>query len=67
MTTVNHSNHKAQTDFTVRAKVRLVELGWSVTELARRVSRSRTAVSIAINHPTMFPRIQQLIKGELGL
>lgn len=67
MSTANHKQRKTQTDFTILAKVRLVELGLSVTELARRVSRARNTVSMAINHPSTFPKVRELIERELRL
>jgi DNA-binding Xre family transcriptional regulator len=58
---------KAQTNFAIQAKVKLLQRGWTVTELAKRVGRSRNAVSIALHHSTMFPLVRERIKEELGL
>lgn len=51
----------------MKVKVRLVELGLDVTELARRLDLARNTVSLAINHPGLFKPTQNRIRRELGL
>jgi hypothetical protein len=53
--------------FDLTVKHRLVDLGLTVTELARRIGKSRPAVSTAIHHDSMFPAVKQLIKEAIGL
>lgn len=53
--------------FKLTVEHRLVDLGLSVTELARRIKKSRPAVSTAIHHESMFPAVKTLIRKELGL
>lgn len=58
---------KAQTNFATQAKICLVRRGWTVTQLAKRIGKSRTAVSTALHHPTMHAKVQALIREELSL
>lgn len=69
MAEANSVNTAAQPEnpFRVAVKVRLVELGMSVTQLATRLGLSRNAVSLAINHEGLFAPTKQRIKEELGL
>lgn len=69
MTNVNSQPEKAQEPSSLKKaiKLRMVELDISVTDLAKRIKRSRTATSGAINHATRHPAMKQLIRKELGL
>lgn len=68
MANANIVNKSAQaSSFRVRTKTRLLERGLTVTDLAASLGRSRNAVSIAINHETMFPSIKKLIQEALKL
>ncbi|CAK0781841.1 hypothetical protein CCP3SC15_990010 [Gammaproteobacteria bacterium] len=69
MTNVNSQPEKAQepSSFKKSVKLRLVDLDISVTDLSKRIRRSRTATSGAINHPTRHPAMKVLIRKELGL
>jgi plasmid maintenance system antidote protein VapI len=68
MPTVTTPTKSAQGEtFRLTAKKRLVELGWSVTDLANKVGVSRKAVSIAINHESMSPRMKDRIRKALKL
>lgn len=69
MTNVNSQPEKAQeaSSFKRTVKFRLLDLGLSVTDLSRRIRRSRTATSGAINHATRHPAMKLLIRKELGL
>ena len=57
----------AQEQFTTAVKKRLVEKRMSITKLAQKIGRSRNGVSMAINHPTLFPITRAKIKKELAL
>lgn len=67
MTTANHTAHSAQSDFTSLVKKALIDRKLNQVKLARLIGKSRTAVTIAINHPTMFLDTQDLIRRELDL
>lgn len=49
-----------QAKFKITVKTRLLSKGITVTEIARRIRRNRTTVSLAINQGR-FPRIQREI------
>lgn len=57
----------SQDKFRKAAKRALVDRDLSVTALARKLGVSRNAVSIAIHHPTMFPRVRKAVAQELEL
>ncbi len=57
---------RTQDKFKVAAKVRLLELDLTVTELATRIGKARNTVSMAINHP-VFPTVRERIAKELKL
>ncbi len=56
----------AQDKFKVKAKIRLLELDLTVTDLARKVGKARNTVSMAINHP-VFPGVRRRIARALKL
>jgi len=47
-----------------RIKKRLVDLDWSVTQLAKKLERPRPTVSAAIN-TKKFPRVRALVMEAL--
>lgn len=54
-----------QDKFKIRVKTALVRKGMSITELARRIERSRSKTSIAINHggyPIVSARIRKALQ-----
>lgn len=67
MATANTSTPSAQDDFTLSVKVRLLELGWTVTQLAQELGYARNTVSMAINHPTLLRGVKQQIRRRLKL
>jgi ribosome-binding protein aMBF1 (putative translation factor) len=52
--------------FSIEARKRLVELGWSVTDLAKKISHPRESVSASI-HRGKFPRIRRKVARKLNL
>lgn len=52
--------------FSIEARKRLVELGWSVSDLARRINHPRESVSAAI-HRGKHPRIMRKVARKLSL
>ncbi|WP_009960384.1 hypothetical protein [Verrucomicrobium spinosum] len=56
-----------QPDFTTTVKKALIDRHLSVTDLAKKLKRSRNAVSRVINHPTVHPKLRKMIKEELRL
>jgi len=68
MTTDNPVGKRKQApSFKIEAKQRLVAMDLSVKSLAEMLHLSRNAVSLAINHETMFPQVKQRIRRALGL
>jgi len=68
MATVKHTPTMLQAEnFGIQAKILMLREGVTVTALAKRVKRSRTAVSLALNHATMLPKVKKLIRKELGI
>ncbi len=53
-------------NFTIRAKVRLLELGWSVAGLARKIKCPRSTVSRAI-HTNKFPNVRRKVARRLDI
>lgn len=53
--------------FRLTVKRRLLDLGMTVTELAAKLGLSRTAVSLAINHESLFQGVKNRIKEVLQL
>lgn len=51
--------------FTRWAKMALAGQGLTVTSLAKQLGKSRGAVSLAINHPTVMPGLVEQIKHTL--
>lgn len=66
MAVANTVTRSAQASFKVAAKTRLLETESNVTELAEALGYTRNYVSIAINHPTMFPTLKRRIAEHLG-
>lgn len=52
--------------FSTEARKRLVDLGWSVSDLARKINHPRESVSAAI-HRGMHPRILRKVARKLSL
>jgi hypothetical protein len=52
--------------FAIRVKTRLLEDGKTITSLAKKLRKSRHAVSQAINHP-IFPNVRKLVEKELSI
>lgn len=55
-----------QGEFSNRVKIRLIQLRWSVTHLARRIGVNRNTVSRAIHHDLYQPT-RVLIAKELNI
>ncbi len=53
--------------FRLAVKRRLLDLEMTVTELAGRLGLSRTAVSLAINHESLFPGVKERIREVLEM
>lgn len=53
--------------FRLAVKRRLLDLDMTVTELAGRLGLSRTAVSLAINHESLFQGVKNRIREVLTL
>jgi len=62
----NTTAKRKQADFTLRAKVRLMELGLSVSDLAREFGCNRNTVSLAINRG-LFEPTRARIAERLGI
>ena len=56
-------------NFTTAARVALVQRGWTVTELARRINRPRATVSRVIHSDdaNKFPKVRRAIARKLKL
>ncbi|MBE7497108.1 MAG: hypothetical protein HS117_19375 [Verrucomicrobiaceae bacterium] len=67
MATANTITTTAQGDFALAAKTALLRRGMTVTALAETLGLARNTVSIAINHPTMLPRVKARIRKKLHL
>ena len=67
MATANTSPRHSQQDFALAAKTALLQRGLTVTALAAALGLARNTVSIAINHPTMLPRVKSRIRQRLHL
>lgn len=67
MATANIINTGTQADFAKAARKALIDRGLTVTQLARHLKLARNTVSIAINHPTMFPGVKARITKFLAL
>ncbi len=53
--------------FSQSAKIRMIELGISVTELAARVGSNRTNTSLVIHQSRSMPKLEKKIRKALGL
>lgn len=51
--------------FTKKVRIKLIERGWNVNDLCRRVGKSRNTVSRTINGCTKFPHARELIECTL--
>jgi hypothetical protein len=51
----------------VEIKIALMERGWSIKELGRRLRphRPRSSVSVAIHNPRRYPKLRQAIERAL--
>jgi hypothetical protein len=67
MATANTFTNTTQGDFTLAAKTELLRRKMTVTGLASELGLARNTVSIAINHPTMHPRVKTRIRQRLHL
>jgi len=52
--------------FSIQARLRLVELGWSQVRLAKEIGCSREAVNRAI-HTNKFPKVRRKLTRKIGL
>lgn len=59
-------NVSDKNNFSIEARKRLVELGWSVSDLARQIRHPRESVSAAI-HQGKSPRIRRKVARKLSL
>lgn len=66
MTTVNRKAPVPQDDFRRRVKIALIDQEMSIADLARKISRPRPSVSVAINH-SRYASIRKAITRTLGL
>jgi len=57
---------RKQSRFAIRVRIALVRRGITVSDLARRIGRPRSSVSMAIHTPR-FPRIRRAIRQALRL
>ena len=64
--TANTARPKGQADFSKRVKIRLIELGLSVTELADQLGLNRNTVSLAINRG-LFQPTRERIASHLSI
>lgn len=48
-------------------KKALIDQDLSISELARLLGKSRSAVSFAINHPTVVPNVRRKVLKQLKL
>jgi len=46
---------------------RMIDLDLSIAEVARRIKKSRSAVSFAVNHPAVVPAVRKSVLKLLGL
>lgn len=60
-------NSQVKDDPSREIKKALIDHRLTVTGLARRISKSRTAVSMAIHHPTILPAVRRSIHVHLQL
>lgn len=67
MSNANTTTRHPQQEFTLLAKTALLQRGLTVTALAAAMGLARNTVSIAINHPTMLPRVKSRIRQTLHL
>lgn len=66
LTKLTAVNTTDKNNFPLEAKTRLLVLGWSVAELARKIRRPRSTVSVAI-HQNKFPEVRAKIAKKLGI
>lgn len=52
--------------FSIAARTRLIELGWQVSTLAKKIQRPRSTVSSAL-HSERFPIVRRQIAAKLKL
>lgn len=64
--TADTKSHRTQADFSLRAKMRLLELNLSVSQLARDLGLNRNTVSLAINRG-LFDPTRRAIATHLGI
>lgn len=50
----------------MRIKCRMLELGLTVTDLARELEKPRNTVSLAINH-TCCPKVRARVLARIGM
>lgn len=62
----NTKAKRNQGDFTLRVKTRLLQLGMTVSDLAREEGLNRNTVSLAINRG-LFEPTRQRIAARLGI
>lgn len=60
-------NGADKNNFPLEAKTKLLSLGWTVSDLARKLRRPRETVSVAIHHENKFPRVRAAVAKKLGL
>jgi transposase-like protein len=58
---------QAKTLVSVRIKTRLLERGETIADWARIYGVSRTALSLAVNHPPLFKKWRNKLTADLGL
>jgi transposase-like protein len=58
---------QAKTLVSVRIKTRLLERGETIADWARKYGVSRTALSLAVNHPPLFKKWRNKLTADLGL
>jgi lambda repressor-like predicted transcriptional regulator len=63
---INTFSSKNQTQFELAVKTELLKRGMTVTQLAKKLGFSRTAVSLAINQ-SVLPTVKDAIASHLGI
>lgn len=66
LTILTAVNKNDKNNFSLEAKTRLLVLGWSVADLARKIKRPRSSVSVAI-HTNKFPEVRTQVAKKLGI
>lgn len=66
MSPANTVRPAPQDPFTVEVKIRLIQRGWTITDLARELGLKRNTVSLAVNRGLFTPTRRRIAK-KLGI